>query len=118
MTMTVSEGEYAVPFGDETAVLTANLFAAKGISRHFGGFQAALNKVATGDLEAFIAVIRYGLGIRNDAEAARIEDKVFRAGILNLTAPLTEFVLMLANGGKPIGETAQAEPAAEKKAET
>jgi hypothetical protein len=109
----VVDGEIDVPFADEKIRLTANLFAAKGISRHFGGFQQAMNKVGAGDLEAFIAVVRYGLGIRSDAEAKLIEERVFRAGVLRLTAPLTEYVLILANGGKPISDRppSAAEPA-------
>jgi hypothetical protein len=103
-TPAVSDGEMTVPFGDGTTTLTANLFAAKGISRHFGGFQSAMNKVASGDLEAFTAVVRYGMGIRSDTEGHFVEQQVFRAGILRLTAPLTEFVLICANGGKPIDD--------------
>lgn len=113
-TIAVHDGEMAVPYGDGKVTLTANLFAAKGISRHFGGFQSAMNKVASGDLDAFTAVVRYGLGIRSDAEAKDIESQVFRAGILRLTAPLTEFVLICANGGKPIDETGGVPPASKK----
>jgi hypothetical protein len=101
--VTVADGEMTVPFGDDSVTLTANLAAAKGISRHFGGFQTALNKMAGGDLEAFIAVVRFGMNIKSEAETRRIEELVFRAGVLRLTAPLTEFVLVCANGGKPIG---------------
>jgi hypothetical protein len=111
--MTLADGEISVPFGEHTATLTANLFAAKGISRHFGGFQTAMNKVAAGDLDAFAVVVRYGMGIKSDAEARHIEEQVFRAGVLRLTAPLTEFVLICANGGKPIGDGAETPPGKE-----
>ena len=110
----VHDGEMQVPFGDVTVTLTANLFAAKGISHHFGGFQQALNKMAAGDLEAFIVVVRFGMGIKGETQTRQIEELVFRAGVLRLTAPLTEFVLIAANGGKPIGVEAEAEPASKK----
>lgn len=106
-TITVHDGEIVVPYGDGKATLTANLFAAKGISRHFGGFQTAMNKVTAGDLDAFAVVMRWGLGIRTETEAKAVEEQVFRAGVLRLTAPLTEFVLICANGGKPIAEYAE-----------
>jgi hypothetical protein len=109
MTLTVSDGQMEVPFDGGTLTLTANLFAAKGISRHFGGFQAALNKMAAGDLDAFMAVMRYGAGISSDAEARTMEERVYRAGVLRLTAPLTEFVLICANGGKPLDSLAPSE---------
>jgi hypothetical protein len=103
----VHDGEMQVPLGDGTVILTANLRAAKGISRHFGGFQQALNKMAAGDLEAFIAVVRFGVGdLASEHSAHRLEERVFQAGVLRLTAPLTEFVLICANGGKPIVDTA------------
>jgi hypothetical protein len=104
--ITVHDGEMQVPLGDGTVILTANLRAAKAISRHFGGFQQALNKMAAGDLEAFIAVVRFGVGDVNEHSARRLEERVFQAGVLRLTAPLTEYVLICANGGKPIAEAA------------
>jgi hypothetical protein len=100
--LAVHDGEMTIPLDQGTAVLTANLFAAKGLSRHFGGFQAALNRLAAGDLEAMFVVVRYGLGIKSDSQARGLEDRVYRAGVFRLTAPLTEFVLICANGGKKI----------------
>lgn len=110
-TIAVHDGELRVMLdNDDSIVLTANLRAAKAISRHFGGFQAALNKMAAGDLEAFIAVVRFGVGEINEHAARRLEERVFQAGVLRLTAPLTEFVLICANGGKSLTETTETAP--------
>lgn len=110
-TIAVHDGEMTIPLGDDDRViLTANLRAAKAISRHFGGFQQAMNKVAAGDLEAFIAVMRHGIGDVSEASARRLEERVFRAGVLRLTAPLTEFVLICANGGKPLSDLTESAP--------
>lgn len=102
----VHDGALDIPLDGGTVTLTANLFAAKGICRHFGGFQESLNRIAAGDIEAMIAVVRYGLGVKSEAEARKLEEPVFRTGILKLTSPLTEFLLVCANGGKAIGAEA------------
>lgn len=105
MTGAVVDGQMDLKLGGETVTLTANLFAGRAICRHFGGVQAALNRVAAGDIEAFIAIVRAGLGIATEAEAKvqNIDERVFRGGILSLTSPLTEFLLSVANGGRPVG---------------
>lgn len=109
----LAAGEMEVPLYGGAVVLTSNLLACKLLSRHFGGVQPAMTRVAAGDIEAFILVVRAGLGIANDAEArARdVDERVFRTGILTLTSPLTDFLINTANGGKPIGAE-DAEPEA------
>jgi len=109
-------GHIEIAIAEGQAELVPSLFAATRISRHFGGFQAALNKVAAGDLDAITAVIRYGLGFKTELEAAGLDEKVYAAGVLRLTAPATEFLLVLANGGRPIGDGDGA-PDTQKKAE-
>lgn len=104
----VIDGAMSIPLDGSSATLTANLLAAKGICRHFGGFQAALNKVAAGDIEAMVAVVRCGLNVRDEGAERDLEERVFASGVLRLTAPLTEFLLVCANGGRAIGTEAEA----------
>lgn len=106
----LTDGEIVIPMDGGTAVLTANLYAATRISRQFGGFQEALNRIGKGDLEAMTAVVRHGLGLKTDAEARGLDERVFASGVLRLTAPLTEYLLVLANGGRSVG--GEAEPPA------
>lgn len=101
------DGVIEIPLDGGTASLTANLYAATRISRHFGGFQEALNRIGKGDLEAMTTVVRFGMGLRTDAEARGLDERVFAAGVLRLTSPLTEFLLVCANGGRPVGEGAE-----------
>jgi hypothetical protein len=100
-------GEIDIPMDGGSAVLTANLYAATRISRHFGGFQEALNRIGKGDLDAMTVVVRYGMGLKTDAEAKGLDERVFAAGVLRLTSPLTEFLLVLANGGRSVSEEAE-----------
>lgn len=110
----ITAGHITISLAGGQAELVPSLFAATKISQHFSGFQNAMNRVAGGDLEAITAVTRYGLGIRTDAEAAGLDEKVYESGILRLTAPVTEFLLVLANGGRPLDDTRQ-EPDTQKK---
>lgn len=104
---TLADGEMEVPLHGGTVVLTSNLLACKILCRQFGGIQAALQRVAAGDVEALILIVRAGLGITSDAQAKAqdIDERVFRTGILVLTSPLTEFLLNTANGGKTMAES-------------
>jgi hypothetical protein len=110
----LTEGNIDIPLAEGTATLSPTLYAATRVSKHFGGFQAALNRVSAGELDAITAVVRFGLGIKSDADAIGLDEKVWQAGVLRLTAPITEFVLILANGGRPIGDVGGA-PDTEKK---
>ena len=51
------------------------------------------------DLDAYAAVMRYGLQIP-DKEAKDLPAKVYDAGIIELMAPLTEYVMLLLRGGR------------------
>lgn len=106
------DGQISIKLGDEEAVLMPTLFAATRISRHFGGLQNCLQKMTTGDLDALTTVVRYGLGFKSEAEANGLDEKVWRAGVFSLTTPVTEYVLVLSNGGRPLNSP---EPDAGKK---
>jgi len=82
-----------------TRVLLPTPNAALRISRHFGGFKAARDRLLAEDLDAYVAVIRYGCGIK-EAEAKGLEEKVFAAGLTNLFVPLLEYIGVLISGGK------------------
>lgn len=94
-----AEGTMDVTLHDGSVTLIANLENAKAINRAFGGYQSALQKLSVGDIEAVFAIIRFGLGAKQ-SELAALEERVFRSGLLRLTGPCTDFVLMCANGGR------------------
>lgn len=98
----ILSGHVEIVLDGETVTLAPTLFAATHICKHFGGFQAAIGKISAFDLESYAAVIRGGLGYKTDKDAAGLLDKVFAAGVLNLFTPLSEYLMILANGGKPL----------------
>lgn len=96
-----------------TRVLSATPNAALRISRHFGGFKAARDRLLAEDLDAYVAIIRFGCGLK-DGDAKGLEDKVFAAGLTSLFVPLLEYIGVLISGGKPSSSEEDREP---KKAE-
>lgn len=100
-------GHVEIVLDGEKVTLAPTLFAATHICKHFGGFQAASAKLYAQDLESYAAVVRGGLGYKADKDAAGLLDKVFASGTINLLYPLVEFVLILANGGKPLAPAAE-----------
>lgn len=100
-------GHVEIVLDGEKVTLAPTLFAATHICKHFGGFQAALSKVSAFDLESYAAVVRAGLGYKTDKEAFGLLDKVFASGVLNLFTPLSDYLMILANGGKPLAPAAE-----------
>jgi hypothetical protein len=98
----ILSGHVEIVLDGEKVTLAPTLFAATTICKHFGGFQAAIGKISAFDLESYAAVVRAGLGYKTEKDAAGLLDQVFASGVLNLFSPLSEYLMILANGGKPL----------------
>lgn len=92
----MSEVEITIKGKSET--LRCTLKAAKTVNALAGGFQGALARLAAMDQEAYFQIVAAGLG----KKPMDVEQSVYEAGLTTLTEPLTNFVIMLANGGKPL----------------
>jgi len=92
----MSELEITLKGRPET--LRCTLKAAKAVNAVAGGFQGALARLATMDQDAYFLIVAAGLG----KKPIDVEQAVYETGLTNLTEPLSNFVLMLANGGKPL----------------
>lgn len=77
--------------------LRPTLRAAREVNAGFGSFTEAYRKLAAFDLEAYIVIVAAGLG----KKPKDVEETVYRNGLPDLTEPLSEFVTLLANGGRP-----------------
>lgn len=82
----------------KSETLRCTLKAAKAVNALAGGFQGALARLANMDQEAYFQIVAAGLG----KKPMDVEQAVYEAGLTTLTEPLTSFVIMLANGGKPL----------------
>lgn len=85
--------------------LTPNLAAAQVISRKLGGIAGALAKVSVLDIDAMVELVAAGAKITGKDRAA-LDEMVFDAGLSDLVAPITQYIVNIANGGKPPVDTA------------
>jgi hypothetical protein len=94
-------GDVEIELGGEKRVLRPTLDAALTISRQNGGILAATNAVGRFDFDVIVSVVTLGLGLKgNDAKA--VPEMVFEAGLTNLIDPVSTYLTIIANGGKPL----------------
>lgn len=100
-------GDVPITVGAESYVLRPTLEAALAISRQFGGIREALARVNNLDLDAVVSVIRAGIGATEARRVKNLEAAVWGGGLLSgdgeLILALVNFLICLANGGKPSG---------------
>lgn len=94
----IDESTVRIRLGDRDVELVATLEGTILMSRAYGGLKRVVDLVKDLDIEAMAVVIRAGMLVDGE-EAKAILDDAFKAGLVNLIAPLVEFVLICANGG-------------------
>ena len=75
------------------------------ISHRLNGVAHALQKINLLEWEAMCVIVRAGANL-GDKDAQKIENALFKFGIVNLSSALTEYMIMLTNGGKMPDATA------------
>lgn len=101
--MAANQGEVDTPVG----TLKCTLRASKEVSAYFGNFFRANERVSQVEHDAIVVVIAAGLG----KKPAEIEEEIYAAGLLNLSAPVKKWLDLLANGGREyVPPTSQDEP--------
>jgi hypothetical protein len=92
---------------ERTVVLKPSLYAARTLSRSYGGLQQVQEKVLRLDFDVMVDVVAMGIQLPqgNPKARAELEQSVFRAGLMNaeggLALQLTRYINNLTNGGKP-----------------
>jgi len=100
---TLGAGNVEIELDGQTVVLKPTLRAAQTISRQSGGILGAVERIGKFDLDTMIQVVTLGLNATGK-EAQTIPDKVWETGMTELVAPVTKFLSILANGGRPVDE--------------
>jgi hypothetical protein len=101
--MSVNEGEVEVTLaGGKTIVLRSTLRAAKTVDAKLGGFQETFRRLAGFHFDSYCIIVGAGIG----KSPAEVEEAVFQTGLGNLIGPLTDYVTLLMNGGRPVGKEA------------
>lgn len=106
----LGDGEVTIDLSGTPATLRPLLGAAITLDKKYGGFGRLLGALEGYQLSAAIDVVLLGLG-RDEAERPATTEQVFKAGLVDLTPHLIRFVIMLANGGRPL-KTEEEEPTA------
>ncbi len=97
-------GEVVTPLG----TLRCTLRAAKEVSAYFGNYLDVFKKLAVFDHDAYVAIVAAGLGkARKD-----VEEDVYKAGLPTLTEPLSDYIGLLSNGGRPAATDDAGKPTA------
>lgn len=97
MTATTNVGEVHITLDGSLATLRCTLRAAKEVNAVFGNYVDALRKLEIFDFFAYCAIVAAGLG----KSSKEVEAAVYTVGMKALNAPLSQFVLLLSNGGRP-----------------
>lgn len=96
-------GEVDITLNGKAVTLRSSLKAAKMVNAG-GGFSEVLKKLSVFDQDYYTIVVAAGL----TKKPADVEDDVYLTGLTNLTESLSEYVKLLANGGKPLSANGDA----------
>lgn len=104
----IGAGDIEIVLDGETVVLKPSLQACQTLCRAPGGLYRAsaydapsvADRLLAYDLDTMAMIIRAGLGLGAGA-VKELEEKIYNTGLLNLRLPLSNFVGIVANGGRP-----------------
>jgi len=92
-------GNVSLELDGETVTLRPSLAACLGISRMHGSPAVTAEKVQAMDFDACVQVLALGLGV---APNKRLQEKVYKTGMVEIRAALITFIHIVNNGGRPI----------------
>lgn len=98
---TLGAGNVEIELDGETVVLRPSLMAAQAISRQSGGISSAVRAVGNYDFDVIVSVVALGLGATGQ-DAKSIPEKVWRTGLTDLVGPVSTYLTIIANGGRPM----------------
>lgn len=101
------EGHVEITLAGDSITLAPTLGCALELCRKHGSLGAVLDKLEAYDLNAATDVVQAGLGFLKREVVAQ---QVYDAGLVDLTPALVRFVIMLANGGKPMKAEEEEKP--------
>lgn len=104
----MNEGDVSIDLAGTPVTLRPLLSAAVALDREHGSFGKLLAELEVYNLSAATTVVLHGLG-RPVAEMEATTADVFKSGLIELTPHLIRYVILLANGGRPM--KAEEEPA-------
>lgn len=105
----IGAGDVQFVLDGETVTLRPTLRAAQALSKQSGGLMSAVQAVGRLDIEVITSVIAMGLNITTPREVSGLAERVWSTGVVDLVEPVTRFLGILANGGRPVEASAGGE---------
>ena len=93
----IGSGDVEVRLGGEKLVLRPSLNAAIKLSTMPGGLTKLVTRCSNLDFEAISDVLIIGGEMKVDEKT---KEKIYKAGLIDLTVPCIEYLNILASGGK------------------
>lgn len=94
-------GTVTIKLGEEELMLKPSLAAAQNVSRYCEGYTKAFAMVGAVDFDAITFIVAEGVGKHDAAGRKEIAAKIYDAGMVSLAGPVSQFLSLLVNGGKP-----------------
>jgi hypothetical protein len=98
----IGAGNVTITLDGEEVTLRPTLRAAQTISKQSGGIMSAVQAIGRFDLEVMTSVIALGLNVTGPRDVNDVAEKVWSTGMADLVEPVTRYLSILANGGRPV----------------
>ena len=94
-------GDITFVLDGEEVTLKPTLRACIGISRMDDSPMATVDKIVRLNFDTITQVLAFGLGI---GPGQKLQEQIYRTGVINLTRHAINFVNVVNNGGRPVSE--------------
>ncbi len=97
----MKQGEFKLTLGENNLTLRCTPAALRAIETDHGGLRNVFSKLYQVEFKTIKDIIKAGLigGLKYDESV--LEQEIFDHGLIDLLEPLTEFLNLLGNGGRP-----------------
>lgn len=96
--------EVTITLDGDDVDLRCTPLAMKALCNRHGSLIAVQQKIASFDFNAMADVVEIGIGPKQlkhlGISREKLESAVYEAGMAKILAPLTRYIMMLANGGR------------------
>lgn len=101
------DGDVELVLDGKTHILTPTAEACFAISRLRGGIREIERRVAALDADLICEVLGIALGLNPHQRKKMLPEAVYNTGLINITGPLIDFLLIIANGGRLVEDEPQ-----------
>lgn len=107
----VGDGDIEIELDGKVHTLVPTAEICFAISRLRGGIREIERRILALDADMIVDVLGIAMGLNPNQKKKMLPKAVFNTGLINLTGPLIDFLLIVSNGGRPIAEDEEKEDA-------